>query len=350
MYFRESRENAKRAIRPKNNTTNTNRTVYVYAKKYVYKRLPNSVQYVPRIDKIYDATKPRRIPKVVVFDLDETIGCFSDLYLIWNAIFTKNIYRGEKSRPIIQRLFNDLLDLYPEFLRYGILNILRFIKTKIGSGESHRIYLYTNNQCDFSVWTNTCVCSPTEWVEMIIVYLNIRLGVVDTIFAKPLCAFKINQQVIEPMREGHRKSHRDFLKCSVLPKTTEICFVDDNYYEKMIHDKVYYIQPPPYFHNLTRAVIIDRFVSSKLHSDISRDNISREWMSREMETCTPYPFVKSVPSVAEAKDSENHEIYQKMMYYIKEFFCITVSSHVHTHRNKPRLGKFTRKRGSKPST
>ena len=314
--------------------------VYVYRNKYIYRKLPNNVRYIPRLISVYEAEPKQRIPKVVVFDLDETIGHFSDLYLVWNALFTKDIYRGERTRASIQCVFNELLDLYPEFLRYGILHILDFIRSKIISGESHRIYIYTNNQCDFSVWSKTCSQSPTDWVEMIIVYLNIRMNVSDTIFAKPICAFKINQQIIEPLREGNGKSHRDFLKCSVLPKTTEICFVDDTYYEKMAHDKVYYVQPPPYFHNMTRSEIIERFVRSDLHRRIS-GAISNEWMNHEMATSIPYPLRRTGNP---ANDKENREIYETMMRYIKEFFCMTVPSSANTRDKRRKLGKFTRKR------
>jgi len=319
--------------------------VYVYPHKYVYRKLPTNAKYIPRMISVYEAVNKPRIPKVVVFDLDETIGHFSDLYLIWNAVFTKGIYRGECSRPTVQCLFNELLDLYPEFLRYGILHILEFIRTKIVLGESHRIYIYTNNQCDFSVWSNTCSYSPTDWVEMIIVYLNLRLNVSDTIFAKPICAFKINQQIIEPLREGTHKSHRDLLKCSVLPKTTEICFVDDAYHQQMQHDKVYYVQPPPYFHNMTRSEIIDRFVRSDLHLRIT-GTVSYEWMHSKMMESVPYPLRRTGNP---RNDQENREIYETMMYYIKEFFCMTVPASVNSRRKRVKLGKFTRKRIRKPN-
>ena len=318
----------------------SNSGVYVYPNKYVYRKLPKNAKYIPRMVSVYEAAKKPRIPKVVVFDLDETIGHFSDLYLIWNAVFTKGIYRGDCSRATIQCLFNDLLDLYPEFLRYGILHILEFIRHKIITGESHRIYLYTNNQCDFSVWSKACSYSPTDWVEMIIMYLNLRLNVSDTIFAKPICAFKINQQIIEPLREGTHKSHRDLLKCSVLPKITEICFVDDAYHPQMRHDKVYYVQPPPYFHNMTRSEIIDRFVQSDLHRRITGSTYRSEtydWM--------PAPVMRRTGNPRH--DQENREIYETMMYYIKEFFCMTVPASANSRRKRTKLGKFTRKRARK---
>ncbi len=62
--------------------------------------------------------------KVLVFDLDETLGDFSDLEMIWNAIQSYN------DVPNDEALFKELLDLYPEFLRYGIISILEYLFQK----------------------------------------------------------------------------------------------------------------------------------------------------------------------------------------------------------------------------
>ena len=58
------------------------------------------------------------VPKVIVFDLDETLGSFAHLEILWNTLLLYN------QNNI---LFNDLLDLYPEFIRYGIINILEYV-------------------------------------------------------------------------------------------------------------------------------------------------------------------------------------------------------------------------------
>jgi len=325
-------------------TENTDTKIKVYSGKFRYRLLSENVRYFPppqhlnvsTITKIYDKTWRSIPPKVVAFDLDETIGHFTDLYLIWKTIFTKGIYRGKIARIATQKIFNDLLDLYPEFLRYGILHILAFIKQKIQTGESHCIYLYTNNRCDFSVWSEIECSNPTEWVEMIIVYLNIKLDVNETIFAKPICAFKINNRIIEPLRESTNKTHRDFLKCSILPKTTEICFIDNTYYAKMCHDKVYYIQPPSYIHSLAQNDIIERFVSSKLHRRLVNE------FQYSLTAFSSVEFTNPKPPF----NKPQYEIYTKLLYYIKEFFCMTIISSP-TRKRSFRIGKFTRKKRRK---
>ena len=61
--------------------------------------------------------------KIVVFDMDETLGYFVELGIFWDSLKSyikmKNI-----EVPIDQQLFNNVFDLYPEFLRPNIINIL----------------------------------------------------------------------------------------------------------------------------------------------------------------------------------------------------------------------------------
>jgi len=83
--------------------------------------------------------------KVIVFDLDETIGSFGDLYILWEAI--TEYYNMKNQFHNMDDIFHKLLDLYPEFLRHGILNILGYLYNKKLSGECAKVFLYTNNQC-----------------------------------------------------------------------------------------------------------------------------------------------------------------------------------------------------------
>jgi hypothetical protein len=64
--------------------------------------------------------------KYIVFDLDETLGSFVDLYILWKGVAHLNktgVIKFEGS----QYNFNDILDIYPEFLRCGIMTILEFL-------------------------------------------------------------------------------------------------------------------------------------------------------------------------------------------------------------------------------
>jgi hypothetical protein len=74
--------------------------------------------------------------KVVVFDLDETLGYFIELGIFWDSlqtfITTNNLILEENNTTsnITQYRFNQVLDLYPEFIRPDILIILEYIKIK----------------------------------------------------------------------------------------------------------------------------------------------------------------------------------------------------------------------------
>ena len=92
--------------------------------------------------------------KVVVFDLDETLGYFFELGIFWELLinyFSKNkINKIELS----QDSFNELLNLFPEFLRPNIFSILNYLKYKKTKNECSHVMIYTNNQGP-KQWVNT---------------------------------------------------------------------------------------------------------------------------------------------------------------------------------------------------
>jgi hypothetical protein len=268
---------------------------------------------------------PKYYPKkVIVFDLDETLGSFGDLYVLWSDL---ERMKREGSLPIEfdQLFFNELLDLYPEFLRVGITAILEYLVYKKRSNECSGVFIYTNNSC------------PSHWVPFISGYIDYRLnttGLIDKIIR----AFKIDDVIIEPMRTTRDKTHSDFIRCSLLPKTTEICFVDDIQYTRMQCDKIYYIQPKPYRHTLCPCMTIERFLSSPLFSRILLSNhistfLKEKWLR---PGCS-----HSCKTIAEI-ETDMH-VSQKLLYHIREFFFITTRK-TKTRKRIYRVGKFTRKK------
>jgi hypothetical protein len=131
------------------------------------------------------------------------------------------------------------------------------------------------------------------------------------------------------MRSTHDKTHPDFIKCTLLPKTTQICFIDNSYFEEMVNKYIYYIQPRSYFHHLSRTDIIDRFSSSSLAKRLS----------------FPESLFRGISfSTLGRNTSIQDDIYvsHKLMYHIKEFFVLT------THKPRTRklslcTGRITRK-------
>jgi hypothetical protein len=69
------------------------------------------------------------------------------------------------------------------------------------------------------------------------------------------------------LRTTNHKTYDDFIKCTILPENTNICFIDDTFHAKMKHEKVYYLQSKPYQHGLTYDLIFSRISSSDIFID-----------------------------------------------------------------------------------
>jgi len=185
--------------------------------------------------------------KIVVFDLDETLGYYVEFGMFWDAL---QDYIKKNNIPIAvdQQLFNKVLDLYPEFLRPNIINILNYLKKKKTTKHCHKLMIYTNNQ------------GPDEWAQQIQSYFESKLNY--KLFDQIIKAFKIRGKQVELCRTSHMKKHEDLIRCTKIPETTEICFLDDVFHPGMVDDRVYYINLKPYTHDLPFETMIDRFIKS----------------------------------------------------------------------------------------
>ena len=172
--------------------------------------------------------------KIVVFDLDETLGYFTQYGIFWDSL--ANYLKIKNKSQLTQSDFDDILELFPEFLRPNIINILTYLKNKKKSNCCHKMMIYTNNT------------GPREWARHIISYFErkINFKLVDQIIA----AFKINGKRVEICRTTQNKTHKDLIKCTKIPADAEICFMDDYFYPEMANDNIYYINIKPYYHDL----------------------------------------------------------------------------------------------------
>jgi hypothetical protein len=268
-----------------------------------------------------------KTPIVIAFDLDETLGCFTDLEILWKEILKLNVKTNIK--------FNDLLDIYPEFLRYGILQILDFLYQKKKKGNCDKIYIYTNNQCS------------SEWCKMIAAYFDYKLNTDNPIFDQIICAFKINNEIIEISRTSNQKSHSDFINCTLLPKKTKICFIDNLMFPEMKHDRVYYIKPKSYYHHLSYENIIDRFTTStlidkniKLNQETQIGSLKQRLRDLYMKDhIVYYDKGNSIKKTMET----DILVSQKIMYHLNEFFYLLQKKN-RTKKMRYPNGRFTRKK------
>jgi hypothetical protein len=135
---------------------------------------------------------------------------------------------------------------------------------------------------------------------------------------------------MEPMRTTNNKTYSDFIRCSLLPKSAEICFIDNTYYQKMLNDRVYYIQPRSYHHDLSKEVILDRLVrfwtGPVLDFSFIQDRFSKYLLGS-----------RNSPQI-----STDIVVSKKIMYHLKEFFLLSTKGKK-TKKIVIRLGRFTRK-------
>jgi hypothetical protein len=202
--------------------------------------------------------------KIVVFDLDETLGYFSEMGIFWDSLQRYLDSNNVSAYRLTQEDFNDILDLFPEFVRPNIISILNYLKNKKETNCCHKLMIYTNNT------------GPREWSENIKSYFEskIHYKLIDQVIA----AFKINGKNVELCRTTYDKTHKDFIRCTKIPDDTEICFIDDTFYPKMTNENVYYINLKPYYYDLSFEYMIETFEKSDIGkkliggSNMDKDN------------------------------------------------------------------------------
>lgn len=179
--------------------------------------------------------------KIVVFDLDETLGYFTQLGILWDSL---KEYSLQNDEILTQYNFNSILDNCQEFLRPDIIEILSYLKKKKKSKSCNKIMIYTNNT------------GNRDWCEKIINYFHFKLNY--KLFDQIIAAFKINGNIIELCRTTNEKTHNDLLKCTKIPYNSEICFLDDKYHSKMNTKQIYYIQLKPYYYEIAWNNLLSR--------------------------------------------------------------------------------------------
>ena len=192
--------------------------------------------------------------KYIVFDVDETLGYFSQLGAFMDAL---SFYYKDFSRSHFER-FNEILDLYPEFIRTNMIDILKYINNKKSQGTCGGIFIYTNNQ------------GPRTWVQHIAKYFEYKVG--NKLFDKIIAAYKVNGKVVEQGRTSQNKTYADLLRITGISTQAEVCFVDDLNHPGMRHSNVLYLNVKPYVNTLSVNEIIRRYLDSGV---IPAHNIKR---------------------------------------------------------------------------
>ena len=246
--------------------------------------------------------------KIVVFDLDETLGYFTEFGIFWDCL----IYYFKNKHTLTQSDFDDILDLFPEFLRPNIINILNYLKSKKQSLCCHKMMIYTNNT------------GAKEWAHHIINYFSKKINY--NLFDQLISAFKINGKVVEVCRTTHNKTYNDFIKCTKLPINAEICFLDDTFYPEMANDNIYYINVKPYYYDLKFHDMLDKFYKSHVGKKII--NNDEDFITKMTEQFKLYKY--------DCIDKQPDE------YEVDKIIGKQIITHLHTFFNKNKKNKTIR--------
>lgn len=239
--------------------------------------------------------------KIIVFDLDETLGYFTQFGIFCDTL--DNCLEIKDTKENFSDLhFNDLMELFPEMLRPNILKICGYLKKMKNQKKCSKIMIYTNNQ------------GPKIWAENITKYFDKKLNM--NFFDQIVAAFKVNGERVEVCRTSHDKKFNDFIKCTKLEEDVQICFLDDRYHPDMDHKNVYYINVKPYIYYYDFDEMIKRFLNSKLRKYVT-DN---ETLFKDCAI----KFINKYKFNHEKKKNEELEIDEivskKILFHLREFF------------------------------
>jgi hypothetical protein len=235
--------------------------------------------------------------KIVVFDVDETLGYFTKLGVFWDCLISYL-----KIGSLNKKDFVALLDIFPEFIRPNIMTILKYVKDQKINNLCGGVMIYTNNQ------------GEKEWIQNIKDYFQEKLNY--DLFDKIITAFKINGKRIELCRTTHNKCMKDFIKCTKMSANTELCFIDDMYHPHMSADNVYYIHIKPYKFDVSYEEMMKRVLLSPYFKKYIEDG--DDFKAKMLTTFAEFNYVETKKS---RKEYEMDRIVgKKILEHLKLFF------------------------------
>ena len=238
--------------------------------------------------------------KIVVFDLDETLGCFIEVGIFWDALeeyYGHNLFKDK---------FFEVLDIFPEFLRPNIFKILEFVKEKKEKLQCDHVMIYTNNQ------------GPKSWVKMISAYFNTALDY--ELFDKIIAAFKVKNKIIEICRTSHEKSVDDLIRCTKIPSNAEICFIDDQFHPLMEQDNVYYVHVKPYMFTMPFEEMAMRYFDKYLNNPDDKENAVKklDFIDKIVAFMKKYNFMTRKKS--DLEQNADKVVSKQLLIHLETFF------------------------------
>lgn len=181
--------------------------------------------------------------KVIVFDLDETIGHFEEV-----SIFLSGLQSIMGKSKIPDKYLFKLLNLYPIFFRTGIMDVFKTLIREKKKNSSLKVVIYTNNM------------GPRSWTLLIEKYIHKKLKY--KLFDKVITGYRPHEK--NNLRTTHDKTYSDLVKTTGYDnKDTRFLFIDDQPHPYMIHTHITYLKVYPYIRVIPFHQMIDTFIQSK---------------------------------------------------------------------------------------
>lgn len=196
----------------------------------------------------------------VVFDFDETLGCFvqfSEVIAALEAVHERS-FGPEDYAAVLSS------SAMPRYVRPGMLSLLKEL------GQIKRSRAWGANRCRVLIYTNNS--GGRKWVRNVARALEVLIDE-PGLFDRIICAYSTPEDGrVEKCRTSHEKKHADAIACTRYSQKTRFIFVDDLMHRGMLHPNVSYVHIAPYRWNYSRAQIIHACARNQF-IDSSREDL-----------------------------------------------------------------------------
>ena len=223
--------------------------------------------------------------KLVVFDLDETIGHFEEFGRFIDGLAAlsqggqfKHHYKKNAFEQISKKHFNQLIDLYPEFFRPHIFHLFKQLAKRKKKNKNLKVAIYTNNM------------GPRSWTILIKKYIERKIKA--KLFDKIITGHRPNEK--GNCRTTHSKTHTDLMNCVKLPENTDIVFFDDQYHPKMKHNNIHYVHLKPYARSIKFLDMIKRFIKANKNGKFGKSFSFKPNLTEEKFIATMYQILQKL--------------------------------------------------------
>lgn len=199
------------------------------------------------------------IKKVIVFDMDETLGHFYQMGTLWH------ILNEMSNKRLTKQDFFSMMDQFPGVIRPKIVETLYYLaqvkaeEKQNGSRNRTIVVLFTNSH------------SPKKWPTWIKEYLEMKIGA--KVFDKVIATYKFNGKIVEPLRSSHMKSYSDLMRIINVSGQPSILFLDDQEHPLMTHEDVDIYPLEPYVKLYRLQYILDTIKKSPLMRRVSQNSV-----------------------------------------------------------------------------